>query len=457
MRLFLRRIHFVGIGGAGMSPLAEIMHTWGLGVSGSDRQRTPLTERLMSLGIDIQYSHDPLLLKDADIVVFSSAIRADNPEMIYARENGLKLVRRAEMLGDLMRSRFCIAVAGTHGKTTTTALTGHIFSTAGHDPIVLVGGTLRDRGSNAVIGNGSVLVAEADEYDRSFLAMYPGIAIITNIDADHLDCYRDLAEICEAFIAFAKRTPFYGAVILCADDPGAAGIMGEIDRTVITYGVNTAAAYRAENVRFADSMTHFAVRKAGAPLGEFAMPLVGSHNVRNALAAIAAASEMGIGPEAIGAALTSFAGVKRRFEILGAARGITVVDDYAHHPAEIQATLAGARQRGFGRVIAVFQPHLYSRTRDFMADFATSLAAADAVFVNAIYKAREEPIPGVTAEGIVEEIKRRGHGCALYVERKESIAGVIATMAREGDCIILMGAGDISEIGGALLERIGNA
>jgi UDP-N-acetylmuramate--alanine ligase len=457
MRIFLRRIHFIGIGGAGMSALAEIMHAWGLEVSGSDRLRTALTERLSSLGIDVQYSHDPLLLKDAEIVVFSSAIRVDNPEIVYARENGLKLVRRAEMLGDLMRSRFSIAVAGTHGKTTTTALTGHLFSVGGQDPIILVGGTLRDRGSNAVIGEGQVLVAEADEYDRSFLAMYPTIAIITNIDADHLDCYRDLAEIREAFITFANRTPFYGAVILCADDPAAAGIVAEIDRRVITYGIAAPATYQAENISCLDNTTRVTVRKNGARLAEFAMPLVGLHNVRNALAAVAAAAEMDVTLDAIGRALATFAGVKRRFEIIGAVRGVTVVDDYAHHPAEIQATVAAARQRGFGRVIAVFQPHLYSRTRDFLPDFATSLAMADGVFVNAIYKAREEPIPGVAAEGIVEEIKRRGHGWAIYVERKESIAGVLAPLVAPGDCIILMGAGDINEIAGNLLERIRHA
>jgi UDP-N-acetylmuramate--alanine ligase len=456
MRMFLKRMHFIGIGGAGMSALAEIVRLWGCTVSGSDSRRTPLTERLATLEIGLQYNHEPALIKDADVVIYSSAIRADNPEMAYARAHGLKLMRRAEMLGDLMRSRFSIAIAGTHGKTTTTALTGHLFSAAKRDPVVLVGGTLRENNANAVIGKGTVLIAEADEFDRSFLAMYPTVAIITNIDADHLDCYRDIADIRAAFIAFTRRVPFYGAVILCADDPGAAGIRPEIDCAVITYGISDGVDYQAQQIVSDSTGSRFSVVNRGRHLGDFSIPLSGLHNVRNALAAIAAANELGIDSPAIGRGLATFAGVRRRFEVVGTERGVCVVDDYAHHPAEISATLAAARERGGGRVVAVFQPHLYSRTRDLLDDFAASLRPADIVFVNAIYKAREEPIPGVSGAAIVEKINATGHHCAVYVEAKESIPGMLAPLVSAGDCVIMMGAGDINAMCAPLLERIRN-
>jgi UDP-N-acetylmuramate--alanine ligase len=453
---FTQRIHLVGIGGAGMSGLAELLHHYGHAVTGSDRAVSGVTERLERLGAVIQYGHEPNLVKKADLVIYSSAIREDNPERKYARENGIIQIRRADALGQMMRSFTTVCIAGTHGKTTTTSLVGAIMSEADMRPTILVGGTLRIEGAPVVVGDGRIMVAEADEYDRSFLAMYPTVALITNIEADHLDCYRDLDDIKNTFVAFTRRVPFFGAIVCCADDAGVRSVAPKFTARTITYGVTVDADYHAEKVAVADGKPSFDIRARGEYKGRIALSIPGVHNVQNALGAAATALEMGVPFEAIQRALAGFGGVKRRFEIVGCERGITVVDDYAHHPGEINATLDAARHGGYARVIAVFQPHLYSRTRDFLNEFAVSLSVADAVVVTDIYEAREEPIPGVSAEAIVQKLSAAGHRDARYIAKKEDIARALLLKVVPADVVVVMGAGDINDVAFALVKELRN-
>jgi UDP-N-acetylmuramate--alanine ligase len=447
-------IHFIGIGGAGMCPLAELMAWHTYTVSGSDACASQSTRFLESLGVKIQYDHTPDLVKQADLVVYSSAIKTDNPELLFAYKNNVRCIKRAEMLGDIMRAKFSIGVAGTHGKTTTTSLIGSVFQEAGQDPIVLVGGTLRNSGSNAIIGNGNILVAEADEYDRSFLKMYPSVAVITNIEADHLDIYRDIDDITGAFTAYAQKVPFYGFVIVCKDDPVAWKMSGRIGKKIITYGLSETADYQARSIRLEKRSATFSLAAYGKEIDTVTIPLSGIHNVRNALAAYAVARELNVPGDIIKKSLASFHGVKRRFEIIGSENGITVVDDYAHHPTEIRATLDSAKCQDFKRIIAVFQPHLYSRTRDFLHEFAAALAAADIAVVTEIYKAREEPIPGVSGQDIVTALKEKGHSHAFFCRTIDEVPDVLAPITQPGDGIILMGAGDIWKTGAPILQRI---
>ena len=429
-----------------MSPLAEALLSRGHRITGSDRTQSASTRHLETLGVRIQYNHELLFVKDADLLVYSSAVKEDNPERIFAAESGIPMIRRAEVLGDIMRSNFTICISGTHGKTTTTSLVGSVLSDAGISPTVLVGGMFRNSGSHAIIGNGGVIVAEADEYDRSFLAMYPSIAVITNIEADHLDCYKDIDDIKETFIQFTERVPFDGAVIACIDDDGVKDILPKIQRSVVTYGIDSKADYRAEFLRLENGLTAFTVMRKGKELGTVTIKIPGIHNVKNALAAIAAAMEIGIEFEQAVKTLSNFVGVKRRFEIIGMVNGVTVVDDYAHHPGEISATLDAAKRQGYKRVIAVFQPHLYSRTRDFLDQFAQSLSGADLVYVTDIYKSRELPIPGVNAKDIVKRINAAGSKTtAVYVNDKDEIAGNLREKVTDGDLVVFMGAGDIWE------------
>ena len=435
----------VGIGGAGMSPLAEVLLSRGHSVTGSDRAVSDSTRHLESLGIKVQYGHEPNLVAGADLLVYSSAVRDDNPERVYAVSNGIPVIRRAEVLGDIMRSNFTVCVSGTHGKTTTTSLVGTVLTDARLSPVVLVGGMLRSVGSHAIIGSGNVIVAEADEYDRSFLAMYPSMAVITNIEADHLDCYRDIDDIKNTFVEFTEKVPFDGAVVACIDDVGVSDILPKIRRSVITYGTEGSADYRAVNVKSGGGRTSFDVLRKGNPLGGVSIGIPGIHNVRNTLAALAVALEVGVEFDVVASSVAVFQGVKRRFEVVGGVGGVTVVDDYAHHPGEISATLEAARGGGYRRVAAVFQPHLYSRTRDFMEQFAVSLSAADMVLVTDIYKAREQPIPGVDAREIADRVNALGRAEALYVRDKNDVAGKLRGMVGEGDLVIFMGAGDIWE------------
>ncbi len=453
---FIKRIHFLGIGGAGMSPLAELMSTLGYDVSGSDRSQSSASRNLEKCGIRIQYSHTPDFISDADLVVYSSAVREDNPERVYAKKNGIRVMRRAEFLGEIMRMYFTVCISGTHGKTTTTSLTGTILMNAGLDPTILVGGMLKEKESHAVIGQSSLLIAEADEYDRSFLAMYPTIAVITNVDADHLECYGTFDAICDAFVEFTKKIPFYGAVIACSDDPGVRRILPRIEARTITYGLEGDADFRAAEIRYVNGMPQFNVLFKGKDLGKVHLGIPGVHNVLNALAAIACAVEMDISVDKIASGVLSFTGVRRRFEIISNHNGITVVDDYAHHPNEIRATLAAARKCSYSRVIAVFQPHLYSRTMQFMDDFAEVLHIADIVIVTEIYKAREDVVPGVTAATIVEQINKISAGKASFIPEPKSIPATLKGVVTNGDGVIFMGAGDIWECAAALKEAVEN-
>ncbi len=451
-----RRVHFIGIGGVGMSGLAEILLSLGFTVSGSDRQPSSITKRLESLGAAVQYDHTVQYVKLADIVVYSSAIREDNAERRFATEHAVPLMRRAEMLGEFMRAKFSIGIAGTHGKTTTTSLIGQILHDAGHTPTVIVGGILRQYGSNAIMGKGELLVAEADEYDRSFLKMFPSIAVVTNIEADHLDCYADINDIKQAFTQYMNSVPFYGAVVACIDDKNVLDVLHACTRPVITYGVDPHADYNAQRATFTDGKTRFSLCRKGTPLADITLAIPGMHNVKNACAACAVACELGVSPASCAESLSRFSGIERRFEIKGVERGITVIDDYAHHPSEIRATIAAAKTAGYKRVVAVFQPHLYTRTRDFMDGFAESLCGAEEAVVTGIYKSREEKIAGVDAALIVRKARDLGHAHAAYVERKEDIIGQILPALREGDAVLVMGAGDIGEICKPLLLRIRN-
>jgi UDP-N-acetylmuramate--alanine ligase len=452
MRHFGQRIHLVGIGGAGMSGLAELLHSYSHAVTGSDRALSSATGRLVSLGVRVQSGHAPDLVKDAQLLIYSSAVREDNAERVYARDHGIAELRRADALGQIMRSFTAVCIAGTHGKTTTTSLVGAIMNEAKLQPTVLVGGTLRAEGAPVVVGRSAIMVAEADEYDRSFLAMYPALALITNIEADHLDCYKDLDDIKDAFVAFAGRVPFYGAIVCCIDDGGVRDVLPRFRRKCITYGKSPGADYTAQNIKFTDGRPSFDAFQRGTPLGRMTLSIPGMHNVVNALGALAATMEMDVSFEAARRALARFAGVKRRFEVVGRERGVTVIDDYAHHPGEIRATLAAARCSGFKRITAVFQPHLFSRTRDFMDDFAASLSDADTVLVTDIYKAREEPIPGVTAATIVEKLRKLGHKDANFCAKKEDVPHTVAGRVFQGDAVVIMGAGDITETAPGIVE-----
>jgi len=439
------RIHMIGIGGAGMSPIAELLLTLGYSVTGSDRSPSPAADRLASLGIAIQYHHDPLFIKDADIVVYSSAIREQNSERVWALANKKNQIRRAEMLGDLMRASTTVCIAGTHGKTTTTSLTGTIMHAAELHPTVLIGGMLIGKGTHALIGNGTLMVAEADEYDRSFLAMFPTVAVVTNIDEDHLDCYHDLEAIKDAFVAFVKRIPFYGTLIACIDDAGVRDVLPRISARTITYGIDSGdAQYTARNIRFDNGCATFELVEAGESRGTISLAIPGMHNVRNALASIAVARLFGVSITVCAGALQQFGGVHRRFEIRSVVNNITIVDDYAHHPREISATLEAARTVCRGNVVAIFQPHLYTRTRDFMHEFAEALLVADCIAVTDIYKSREEPIEGVHAEGIVEQCRALGHKNVWYHADTTLLLDWLKGRLTGGDYAVFMGAGDIN-------------
>lgn len=442
----------IGIGGAGMSPIAELLHHFGYLVTGSDRQRSEASVRLETIGIPVQYNHTPAHVKNADIVVFSSAVNGDNEERRYAKESGITQVRRAELLGDLMRAQPTVCVSGTHGKTTTTSLIGTLLDDAGMQPTVLVGGMLRDRKSHVLIGNGRLMVAEADEYDRSFLAMFPTFAVVTNIDKDHLDCYRDYNDIMEAFIAFGRNVPFFGEIIACVDDQGVRSVLPHVaTANITTYAVEAPADYRAENIAAAGTATTFDVIEKGENMGSVTLTIPGMHNVANALAAIAVARLLGVAFENIRRTFAGFSGVHRRFEIIGKVKGVTVVDDYAHHPREIRATIDGARRSGAKRIFAVFQPHLYTRTRDLADEFVIELANADIVYLTEIYKAREEPIEGVSAEILVSGLRER-HGKVHFTEEYTAIPEILRDQVTDGDYVLFMGAGSIGECAYRLVE-----
>ena len=456
----IRNFHFIGIGGIGMSGIAQVLMEQGYTVSGSDLRRSEQTARLERMGARIGYGHRAEYVGDADLVVYSSAVESSNPELTEAARRGIPIRKRAEVLGDLTRMGTSIGVAGTHGKTTTTAMIGWTLMEAGMDPTILVGGNLRGMenaggaGGNARLGRGGILVAEADEFDRSFLALFPTIGVITTLEAEHLDCYRDIEDLKAAFVAYAHRVPFYGAAVACSDEKNIRDILPGIERAVVTYGVNADADLRAEDVRFEGCSSSFEVVREGEHLDAIRLQIPGLYNVKNALAAIAAALEVGVAFESIQKALGTFAGVHRRFEVKGQVCEVTVVDDYAHHPTEVTATLQGARQGGYERILVAFQPHLYSRTRDFAEDFGRAFSEADVLVVTDVYPAREKPLPGVTGALVAEAAEQYGTPEVHYVANKNRVARTMANLALPGDLAIVMGAGDIEQVGDELLELL---
>ncbi len=449
MSIFRRKykFHFIGIGGVGMSGIAEILLEQGHRVSGSDREKNDLTDYLESKGARIFEGHRAENVQDVDFLVYSSAIPKNNPEMQAARQANIPMIRRAEMLGQLINRKLGIAVAGTHGKTTTTSMIGHILLEAETDPTIIVGGKLRNLMTNARLGSGDIVVTEADEYDRSFLTLFPRIAVITSLEADHLDIYKDLDDLKTTFTEFAGHVPFDGSIIACIDDENVRTVAEKIAGHKIYYGLSGPADLRAENLKFSEANAIFDVFAGGKYVDSFSLPLPGAHNVLNALAAIAVCRELDVPLVQVRKALAGFRGVARRFEIFGRTeRDIMVVDDYAHHPSEVEATLRSARNGWIRRLVAVFQPHLFSRTRDFYEAFAESLSFADVVVVAGIYPAREAPIVGVSGKMIVDALKANNFDDAYYVENKDEIPSFLSTIVKNGDMIITLGAGNIWQV-----------
>ncbi len=468
-----RRVHFVGIGGIGMSGIAELLANLGYAVAGSDAKHSAVTDRLASLGVAIHEGHAAANVGEADVVVYSSAVRPDNPELGEARARRIPVIPRAEMLAELMRLRFGIAVAGAHGKTSTTSMIALVLERAGLDPTAVIGGRLSAFGSNARLGGGEYMVAEADESDRSFLKLRPAVAVITNIDREHMEAYGGFADLQQAFVDFANEVPFYGAVVACADDAELCRVMPRFTRRVISYGIEQgppADAQGAEAGRELDVAAHDVVldgfgsrckvvRRArhGAPaeaLGPMTLAVPGLHSVQNALAAVAVGLELDVPFDRIAGALAEFAGAERRFERRGVVAGITVVDDYGHHPTEIAAVLAAARAAGPARIVVAFQPHRYTRTRDLMDEFGEALAAADEVVLTDIYPASEDPIPGITVETLAAAVNRRRAVPVHVVPRLDQVPAVVAHLARSGDLVLTLGAGSIGGLATALLAEL---
>ncbi|MGD0095302.1 MAG: UDP-N-acetylmuramate--L-alanine ligase [Terracidiphilus sp.] len=447
--------HFIGIGGIGMSGIAEILLNLGFKVSGSDLRRGPVTDRLAQMGATVYEGHDSANIAGATVVVTSSAVSATNPEVVEARARKIPVIQRAEMLAELMRLKYGIAIAGMHGKTTTTSMVASVLAAGGLDPTVVVGGRVDALGSNAKLGSSQYLVAEADESDRSFLKLSPILAVVTNLDREHMDCYRDMADVEQAFLTFIDKLPFYGAVTACVDNPLLAAILPRAHRRVFTYGVAAEADFRLEFVQAGQgSFARFQVVTAAGPLGPFELNVPGRHNILNATAAVAIAHQLGVTADKIAEGLTHFRGVDRRFQLRGKARGVTVVDDYGHHPTEIRATLAAARECGHQHIHVVFQPHRYTRTLDLMDQFTGAFTDADTVAVLPIYAASEEPIPGVTAETLAAKI--RGPQVQFAADFASAVAAV-AAQAREGDLIMTLGAGSVSQLAPQILAVIETA
>jgi UDP-N-acetylmuramate--alanine ligase len=456
-----QRVHFIGIGGIGMSGIAEILLNLQYPVSGSDLKRSPVTERLASLGAAVFEGHAAANVVGAGVVVVSSAVNERNPEVMEARARKIPVIQRAEMLAELMRLKYGIAVAGMHGKTTTTSMVASVLTAGGLDPTVVVGGRVDTMGSNARLGQSQYLVAEADESDRSFLRLSPILAVVTNLDREHMDCYRDMADVDDAFVEFMDKVPFYGACVACVDDARLAAILPRVRRRVFTYGASPRADFvlrmlpagpLEEGSGPGHCRSRFEVAAAGEVYGPLELHVPGAHNVLNATAAVAIAAQLEIRPEAIAAGLQSFHGVDRRFQIKGIVRGVTVVDDYGHHPTEIRATLRAARDCGYGAVHVIFQPHRYTRTRDLMDEFTHAFDDAASAEILDIYAASEEPIPGVTAEVLVGSIRHRDS--ITYAASSDEAVSRAIGRAKEGDVILTLGAGNVSHLAPIVVERL---
>jgi len=450
----VRKLHFVGIGGIGMSGIAEVLLNLGYQITGSDLQLTAVTQRLVDLGATVAQGHRASQVGDAEVVVISSAVKPDNPEVVEAQRLKIPVIRRAELLGELMRMKYGIGIAGTHGKTTTTSMVGLVLTEGGLDPTIIVGGKVRSLRASAKLGKGKYLVAEADEYDRSFLRLVPTIAVVTTLEAEHLDCYTSLEDIKGAFVEFVNKVPFYGAVVLCLDEESLQSIIPHVQRLLITYGLSPQADLRGTDLTFRGLTSAFDLVVRGNKLGRLKLKVPGVYNVKNSLAAAAVGLELGLSFSAVKKALESFTGVYRRFEVKGEVEGVMVVDDYAHHPTEIQVTLQAAKEGLGRRTIAVFQPHLYSRTRDFCRDFGKSFFQSDVLVVTDIYPAREEPIEGISGELVAHAAREYGHRQVVYIGDKKKVASYLARQVRRGDLVITLGAGDVYRMGEQLIHLL---
>ncbi|MFZ3212930.1 MAG: UDP-N-acetylmuramate--L-alanine ligase [Terriglobales bacterium] len=456
----IQRVHFVGIGGIGMSGIAEVLLNLGYKISGSDLKPSFVTDRLATLGAIICEGHRAENVAGAEVVVTSSAVTRDNSEVAEARRRHIPVIQRAEMLAELMRLKYGIAVAGMHGKTTTTSMIAAVLAAGGLDPTVVVGGRVDAMGSNARLGKSHYLVAEADESDRSFLKLSPILAVVTNIDREHMDCYRDMADVEHAFVEFMDRVPFYGLTVACNDDDRLRALLPQLRRRVMTYGSRPDSDFRvsdSETPRMdgqEQPMGRFRVNYREQPLGEFHLHVPGRHNILNATAAIAVGVGLDVAPEAIRRGLGEFRGVDRRFQLRGRAGEISVIDDYGHHPTEIRATLAAARQCGYKRIHVVFQPHRYTRTQDLADQFATAFGDADSLFVLDIYAASEPPLEGVTGERLAQHIASLGKRPAIHAASFDQAIEMVTAAARPGDMILTMGAGSVSQLGPQILERL---
>jgi UDP-N-acetylmuramate--alanine ligase len=465
-----QRVHFVGIGGIGMSGIAELLSNLGYAVSGSDQKLSEVTARLQTLGVRVAAGHDAAHVGDADVVVYSSAVRPDNPEIADAHRRRIPVIPRAEMLAELMRLRSGIAIAGAHGKTTTTSMVALVLERAGLDPTAVIGGKLSAFGSNARLGRGEYMVVEADESDRSFLRLTPTVAVVTNIDEEHLEAYRDFDDLREAFLDFANKVPFYGAVIACLDDPNVRGLVPRMTRRVITYGLDAAEAdVRGTDVTHTGGLWECQVvpgaglkdaaglrARPASPLCTLRLPIPGRHNLQNALAAVAVGLELGLDAGTVAGALASFRGADRRFQHLGEAAGVLVIDDYGHHPTEIRAVLDAARASLGRRLVVAFQPHRYSRTARLMDRFGPALSQADELVLADIYAASEDPIPGVTVEALAEAVRPQLTGQLHLARTVDDVVDVVLSLARPGDAVITLGAGSIGTVGPRVLAALGS-
>lgn len=450
----IKKVHFVGIGGIGMSGIAEILLNQGFEISGSDKNLSEITQRLSDLGIKIFEGHFTENLADVDVLVYSSAVTLDNPEVQAAIQKKIPIIKRAEMLAECMRMKYGIGIAGTHGKTTTTSMVGLVLTEANIDPTIIVGGKLSGLGgTNARLGNGEFIVVEADEFDRTFLKLTPTIAAITTLEKEHLDTYADLEDIKSAFIEFANKVPFYGFVTLCLDEPALQDILPQINKKVITYGTSPQADIRAINIVHNEFSSSYSVMYKGENLGEIKINIPGLHNVKNSLVAVCVGIELGVKFDVIKKSLEKFSGVYRRFEVKFN-QEVMVVDDYAHHPTETSATLAGIRSGWNRRLVAVFQPHLYSRTRDFYNEFGRSFLNSDLFICTDVYPARETPIEGVSGELISNSAKKFGHKNVIYVKDKNEVVKVLEDNITAGDIVVTMGAGDIWKYGEKFVESL---
>jgi UDP-N-acetylmuramate--alanine ligase len=455
----IQKIHFVGIGGIGMSGIAEVLLNLGYPVSGSDLKSSAITQRLQGLGAIVAEGHSAANVAEAEVVVASSAIQPDNPELAEARRRHIPVIQRAEMLAELMRLKYGIAIAGMHGKTTTTSMVAAVLAAGGLDPTVVVGGRVDAMGSNARLGKSHYLVAEADESDRSFLRLSPIIAVVTNIDHEHMDCYRSMREVQSAFLEFMDRLPFYGMVVACNDNALLRRILPRVQRRTMTYGTRRGSDFQvriAPNKRLSEDgcFSQFQVSCKGEALGDFRLHVPGAHNVLNAAAAIAVGVGLDIKVEQIAMALENFRGVDRRFQLRGTVADISVIDDYGHHPTEIRATLAAARECGHSRIHVVFQPHRYTRTQHLMDEFAIAFKDADSIFLLDIYPASEEPIEGITTEALAHRISERTGQTAWHLPSFEATALAVTAAAQPGDMILTLGAGTINQLGPMILDKL---